>query len=296
MRSILDVTVSHFSSYTDNRSRPVNLLRWLRSDRFAHKVIAIRLMKEKRKRDRIKATLPAITISGLFEPTRKAEHLIRHSGLLCIDIDQKSNEHINLPSLKYELFRIKHIAYAGLSVSGRGLFLVVPIENPAKHKLHFWALEKDFKERGIIIDNAPQNVASLRGYSFDPDALFRHTPSIYRKTRDPVLMKRKWGQVSLGNSESGSQTRYKIEKIIDQIVTNRIDITAHEPDWFRIACAFANEFGEQGRAYFHAVSQFHHGYSPLKADRKFNSVSKRGYQRIGIGTFLMIANQYIPHG
>ena len=140
MKSVLEVTISSFACYGDNKSKPVNLLEWLQSDRYAHKVITIRQMKEKAKRDRIKATLPAVTISGLFDPNRRADHLVQHSKLLCIDIDQKDNPDQEVNALKERLFALPYVAYSGLSVSGQGLFLIIPIATPLQQKGHFYAL------------------------------------------------------------------------------------------------------------------------------------------------------------
>ena len=102
--------------------------------------------------------------------------------MICIDIDQKGNEHIsNFSELKQELFKIKNVAYAGLSASGNGFFLIIPIAYPKRHKQHFNAIQDDLSAYGITIDAAPQNVASLRGYSFDENALFRHDAIPYRR-------------------------------------------------------------------------------------------------------------------
>jgi hypothetical protein len=128
MKSVLDIEVSCFRSYAGKEPRPVNLLHWLQSDKYAHQIQELRRLDDKDKRDKIKASLPAITVSGTFHPTRKEEHLVKHSGLVCIDIDWKGNEHIsNFNSLKEQLFHIENVAYAGLSASGKGFFLIIPI-------------------------------------------------------------------------------------------------------------------------------------------------------------------------
>ena len=88
----------------------------------------------------------------------------------------------------------------------------------------------------------------------------------------------------------GTDTRARVERLVQQIVERRIDITQEEGDWFRLACAFANEFGEEGREYFHAISQFYPGYELREADRKFDHVLKGKYRRIGIGAFLRISD------
>ncbi len=292
MKSVLNVTVSSFASYRDNIPKPVNLLNWLKSDAYAHKVIAIRKISDKLKRDKIKATLPAVTVSGLFEPSRRAEHLVQHSGLICIDIDRKGNEGIDFKELKYRLFEYPFVAYIGLSVSGKGLFLIIPISNPKKHRSHFQALEKEFRAQGIVIDQAPKNVASLRGYSYDPESLLRHDAQRYSKTFDPRIVERKFHSIPCRSTITGGSTKDRVEALIKKIVDNRIDITATEPDWFRIACALANEFGEQGREYFHLISQFHPEYNYHATNRKYDQVFKRQYHKISVGTLFKIAENY----
>ncbi|MCG8328655.1 MAG: hypothetical protein MI974_13265 [Chitinophagales bacterium] len=130
----------------------------------------------------------------------------------------------------------------------------MPIAYPKRHRQHFQAIKNDLLSYGLAIVSAPQNVASLRGYSYDENALFRHDANPYRK----------WGKLkpsktppslTISRFPEGS-TRAKVDALVEQIIQDGIDITAYEPDWFRLACAFANEFGGKGRGYFHAISQF----------------------------------------
>lgn len=294
MESILNVEVSCFKSYAGKEPKSVNLLTWLTSDKYADQIRELRTITDKSRRYEIKAKLPAITVSGIFDPVRKEENLVQHSGLLCIDIDPKGNEGIeNFQELKEQLFHIRNVAYAGLSASGKGFFLVIPIAYPKRHKQHFKAIQDDLATFGIVVDSAPQNVASLRGYSFDENAIFRHNATPYRKWAKPNQEKRKtsFRKFTLSNSVIG--TRAKVEAVIAQVTSRRIDITQEEPDWFRLACSFANEFGETGREYFHEVSQFYSGYDRQKVDQKFNHALKGKYRQIGIGTFFKIIQDYI---
>ncbi|MBK8194570.1 MAG: hypothetical protein IPK76_15650 [Lewinellaceae bacterium] len=71
MESVLDVEVSCFGSYLGRQPKSVNLLAWLRSDKYADKIRALRALQDKVARDRIKAALPAITVSGVFDLVRK---------------------------------------------------------------------------------------------------------------------------------------------------------------------------------------------------------------------------------
>jgi VirE N-terminal domain len=174
--SILNIEVSCFADYnTPDNPRPVNLLHWLTNKKYADRVMVIRNIADKEHRDRVKATLPAITPSGLFKRRAKKD-LIRHSGFIQIDIDQKGNETVgNYSDLKKEICKITNIAYCGLSVSGKGFWGLIPIEQPDKHYQYFKLIEKWFKDKGLVIDKAPKSVSSLRGYAFDPDGYFNHT-------------------------------------------------------------------------------------------------------------------------
>ena len=267
------------------------MCKWLRSDKYTNQIQELRSLEDKAKRDKIKSSLPAITVSGTFHPTRKEENLVQHSGLICIDIDWKGNEHVaNFSSLKEQLFHIENVAYAGLSASGKGFFLIIPIAYPKRHKKQFAAIHRDFSSLGLAIDTAPKNVASLRGYSWDADALFRHQAKPYRKWwKVETVEKKKLRKLDSPSFNSGMDTKDRVERLIQHIVDNRIDITEREEDWFRLACAFANEFGEEGRGYFHAVSQFHSKYNPYETNKKYNHALKGKYSSICIGTFLRLA-------
>ena len=296
MKSVLDVSVSCFQSYAGRDPKPVNLLKWLQSKKYASQIAALRCTENKKRRDYLKSRLPAISPSGLFKPTRRQENLVRHSGLICIDIDPKGNEGVhNYAHLKEEFFNLKNVAYSGLSASGRGFFLLIPIAQPQKHKAHFLALVRDFKQLGVVIDEAPKNVVSLRGYSYDPNGLFRHDATIYDKQLKSDIPKKKNEWVPSSQSTFIGSTENQIQKVIERIATYRIDITVREADWFRLACALANEFGANGRNYFHQISQFHPEYDPVKTDWKFNHALQSNYHQIRMGTFFQIASSFLSH-
>lgn len=89
MKNVLDVPVSLFENCTSPRNpQEINLWEWLHSDTHRADIERLRTFTEKAERDRIKRSLPGITPSGLFS-YRKKDGLIRHSGLICIDIDAK---------------------------------------------------------------------------------------------------------------------------------------------------------------------------------------------------------------
>lgn len=213
--SVLNVEVSCFRNYdTPQNPSPVNLLKWLTSTKYKDEVEAIRSIDDKKERDAIKATLPAITPSGIFS-YRSQSKLINHSGLIQIDIDLSPKNQLisNWEDLKSELINLSNIAYLGKSVSGTGYWGLIPIPpDPKNHARYFDALfEKFFKNRGIELDNRPKNVASLRGYSFDDDPYFNHNPKTFLLKKEPINFPRK--TFTINQDESG----------LEQMLINRLE-------------------------------------------------------------------------
>lgn len=179
MKSVLNKAVSLFRSYNDPHPVDINLLTFITSRKHKDIIDAIRMMDKKEDRDEQKSKLPCITPSGTFT-YRHESGLINHSGLIQFDIDYKGNEHIdNFEDIVQEIGKLSWVAYCGFSASGYGVWGLVPIAYPEKHKLHLQALKTIFKTYDLKMDNAPSNVASLRGYSYDDMAHINHNAEIF---------------------------------------------------------------------------------------------------------------------
>jgi BT4734-like, N-terminal domain/Primase C terminal 2 (PriCT-2) len=288
--SVLSKKVSCFSSYRDVIPKEVKLIDFLTSKKYADNVDKIRHAKTKDEIDMLKSKLPAITPSGLFHTRRAAENLVSHTGLIQIDIDGKDNKHLNISKTKELLKEIQQVCYCAFSVSGKGLFALVQISTPEKHKEHFLALERDFKEDfNIIIDKSCKDVSRLRGYSYDPEYYVNDNALIYEK-----LFKVKSKTLPVINkvySEPLNEvdTFYKALKIIEN---NHLDITGSNEQWFSILCSIANEFGEGGRGFAHLVSQYSTLYENNRCDKDFSRALKTNYS-YGLGTFYHYLKQYL---
>lgn len=199
--SILNFDCSMFANAKATVPVIVNLLQWLHNDNYLPQQQKVRAAIDKRSRDALKIFMPCITPSGIFSQ-RGNKHLIRHTGLISIDIDQKENTQIaNYAALKSELCKIPNVAYCGLSVSGTGFWLLIPITQTEKHQLHFKFIEQYFKSKNIIIDTACCDVARLRFYSYDKDAYFNHTAKPLQRLYEPLIISRKQSCLSNFNSD-----------------------------------------------------------------------------------------------
>lgn len=288
--SCLNVEVSAWANYFETEHpKNINLLTWLHSAKYAKQVEAIRAAGTKEERDKLKATLPAITPSGVF--TRREEAgLIRHSGLIQVDIDFKDNVHVgNYVELKAQLAKLQNMAYLGLSVSGTGFWGLIPILYPEKHKQHFLALKSAFLKMGIRIDEKPGNVASLRGYSWDETAYFNHSakPFVLLEEPQPEQCRYNASPRVQGNEAD------KVEAVIQQAEAGRVDITRGVTNWFKIGLGLAKEFGEAGRGYFHRVSQFHPDYRARECDAEYSRCLAKCFRSsVTLASLFDIAKEY----
>jgi len=286
MESILNISVSCFANYgTPDNPQDVNLLKWLHSAKYADIVKQIRSVDEKNERNKLKSTLPAITPSGIFK-YRAADKLIQHSGFIQFDIDFQDNQHIsNYDDLKTQLCNIENVAYCGLSVSGKGYWGLIPIQQPERHKQHFKALRNQFQRIGLTIDDKPSNVAALRGYTFDPDAYFNHEAVPFSLLDEPEPR-------TIERRRFENDTRGDVEALIEKIQAARIDITTGYDNWLKIGFSFSEEFGESGRDYFHAVSQYHSDYNEQETDKQFSHCLKARGSGVTISSFFYLCKEY----
>lgn len=188
MKSVLNVAVSYYKSYTDPNPVDINLLTFINSRKYRDEVDFIRLIEDKKEKDAKKALLPAITPSGIFNYRNEAG-LIKHSGLCQFDIDYKGNQHIdNFEDLSHEIGKLPFIAYCGFSVSGMGIWGLFPIAYIDKHKLHLQAFKNIMSTYDIKVDSAPSNVASLRGYSYDDKAYINNSAELFTQISKPQVI------------------------------------------------------------------------------------------------------------
>lgn len=241
----------------------------------------LRSCNDAHRRKQIKLSLPQATISGVFAPTRSAGNLVKHSGLICVDIDRKDNLHIsNFDTLLEDVIcHIEEVMYAAHSVSGNGYFLIIPLKYPARHKAQFNQLVRVFDGMGINIDRACGDVCRLRCQSYDwhqyinlnakPFAGIYHEPQ-------PVRPHFNYGF-------GGADEEEKVARLCREIEQRHIDMTATYDDWMKIGAALSN-LGESGRQWFHLCSSQNSGYNAAECDRKFTNLLQ-STKRIGLGTF-----------
>ena len=283
-QDIFDTEISIYCSVHDVYGTTCKLRAFLFDTKHASEIEYLRSLPTKEERNKIKQCLPMACVSGVFQPTRKADNLVKHSGLICVDIDRQDNLDIdNWGEVKQELSKLHQIAYVSLSVSGNGYFAIIPLKYPHCHKQQFEQLKRDFAKMGITIDPACGDVCRMRCLSYDPEPYINAEAVPYESYYvEPKPF--------ISYQYSGDAVLDKVSKCCDLIAQNKIDITGDYNSWFTIGCALAS-LGEQGRQFFHVCSAQNPAYKRGESDKKFDNLLRTS-KRIGIGSFFEICKDY----
>lgn len=288
----MDIFQTHISVYngvTDNTGTRMPLGTFLFCKEYKDDILRLRAVFDKEKRNALKRSLPQATISGVFSPTRAKNNLSQHSGLICVDIDAKDNPDIlDWETLKQDLSVLPQIAYCALSVSGKGLFLVIPLRYPEKHLKQFRQLQIDFRKMGIMIDSACSDITRLRCLSYDEHPIINENATLYEGV---YVEKPKHKSFPTCFIYEGENTSAEVAVCCRKIQQCGIDITASYDDWLKVGCALTT-LGENGRSLFHICSQQNAKYNAAKTDKMFTDLLRRNYQQVNIGTFFWMCKQY----
>ena len=128
--------------------------------------------------DRAKFDAPGFSFSGIFE-RRGKERLIRHSGIMAIDIDHLDGD---VFSEKERLMKNPYVYSVFLSISGKGLKVLVKVPeslDAESHKLYYRAIAEDF---GVDEDRRAQDVARYTNVTYDPDLHLNPGALVWDKT------------------------------------------------------------------------------------------------------------------
>jgi hypothetical protein len=305
--------------------RTVNIWEWLlHKNEYTPIVEKLRNTSNDKERKRLKNSLPAITVSGIFSK-RRADCMISPSNLICIDIDGKDNPSVSdMEVLKTRLAKLSYVMYCGLSASGKGVFCIIQYDDFGKHKLHFNALQQEFEEMGIIIDSSCSDICRLRFYSYDEYPYMNWNAEVYTHTLEKPNTTHLKSKEVIPKNNSGWQTSnetsrtfsieesllqssnldftsatplsktQEMERLLNLVIERKIDITPIYNDWIKIGLVIKNLFGEKGVDLFLKVSSFYPNYSQEEAENKYFELNEKRY-RANTQSLFDIAAKYGIH-
>ena len=278
--------VSVYNGVADNIGFTLPLADFLFTEKHKEEILELRKLDNKDARNSIKKRLPMSTISGTFSPTRRAENLQKHSGLICIDIDGDDNQSISdWENTKWQLAKLPQVGYISLSVSGNGLFLIIPLRFPNYHLQQFMQLQTDFEKMGIEIDKSCKDVSRMRCVSCDETPYINSNAVQYEGFFiDKPAPRRCKGTFNY------DETMSRIAHCCKEIESRHIDLTANYESWVSICAALATQ-GENCRDFFHILSQQNPQYKERETDKKFDNLLKQ-VSHTNIGKFFNECKKY----
>jgi hypothetical protein len=273
----------------------VDIEKFLTSERHKESIIRLRAEQDKKKRDQLKAQLPAATISGTFT-RRSIDGLKDYNGLVCLDFDAKDNPDKTPEQMKELLASLPEVAWAQVSAGGAGVFAIVCTNNtdPTKHSQLVSILTTALAQLGLVADKACKDVSRLRYISYD-DAPYRKEDYKVLNTQ-PILEKAATNLkprpliIRQQPIHNNSKTVHKVNQLITALECSCRDVTDNYDDWLRIGFALASEFGADGLSFYHRLSQFSTKYDHAATEKKYAELLRNG-RRVKIGTFFKIMEQ-----
>jgi hypothetical protein len=276
------VNISYYKNANDTKSTGTIaldlFLEGIKNGKWQDIVLPIRAIQDKALRNEKKKFAPTVTIAGTFSE-RKDDKLVKHSGFIAIDVDEVEN----INAVKALLRTDKYVYSSFVSISGRGLCLLFKIKGTRHREAFAGISEYLYNEYNIIVDPTSVNISRPRFISYDPDLYINQFAELFERYPEKKAPRKIDNVVFLDED---------FKNILNQITANRINLCENYHEWLRIGFAISHQFNENGREYFHLVSQYSTKYEADKCDKQYDSMLKAsGSNQVRINTFYYYAKQ-----
>lgn len=229
--------------------------------------------------------LPAVTISGVFHGYRRISDVTKLNPIIAIDIDKDDNPHIkDWNELKYKVAELPYVFLTSYSCSGQGLYCFIYYNMDLDFNKMFNALESDFKDMNIIIDNNCKDITRLRFISYDDNILIRQGEvEQYNKEKEiEINLQNKEYNDDINESDEFIYKAIYYLIIEDKYRANKYNI------WLKNGFILST-FGNKGLILFLLLSQLSDNYDRDKAIQQFNICqSKTRYTKSSLSYYFSI--------
>lgn len=275
MVDFLDIKVSTFKdvrAMADKEPQPLRAI--LTRGDYKEQVEAVRAVEYHSEEQRtLKKRLPIFTL-GVFSKERRADKITAVVPLIALDFDGKDNEpntdspNFSFRALKQVVEGDPFVLYCGLSCSGKGWRVILPIRSTEKRKEHYTAAVRYFLKRyGMVADEACKDVAHAFFVSHDGQPYINEDVKPF-----PYLLQ----TVRLSpDRRRADNTTEAINMMLAIERAERENLTAfgNYEEWVKMGLVIASTFGEDGRVMFHRLSALcPEKYNEDQADTKYNNL------------------------
>lgn len=177
--------ITFFNSATDPQAYRFNskdCIGLIKGDGLMNITNQYRLMEPGKQRDKFKKNFKAVcwSAAAFKDNKRSADNVVKHSGLICLDIDKLELHEIE--DLWNKITSDPYTYFAFISPSGNGIKVVIKIEpDVTKHLSFFQSLQEYYTERfRITIDPSGKDVSRLCFVCYDPTAFSNESAAEYK--------------------------------------------------------------------------------------------------------------------
>lgn len=240
-------------------------------------VTECRIISDKEEQNKFKQTMPTVTLSGKFE-RRADDKIIEHSEFIAIDLDDLENIEV----IKRKLEEDKYVHSVFVSVSGYGLRVLFKI-SPSRHRDAFRGIcNYIYENYGEPCDPNGINISKPYIVSFDPYLYI--SPDVVPEFKKYIK------ETPIKKMSDFVFAATDFDAIVKQITGRGVNICESYDDWLKVGFAISEQFGEDGRYYFHEVSRMSSRYKQRQADKQYTyCIRARGTTKINISTFYYLA-------
>lgn len=279
----LDTKISCYESVRDKLGFSVSLREFLFEIPLKNLENINKLRASAAQRDQFKKQIPAATISGLFNERNTKGGLVHYNGLVCLDFDKKDND-VPADGIKQIFQSIKQTLVCSYSVSGEGVYAIIPTDNTDEKKhtqVTQFLINLLQKQYAITADKSCVDYSRLRFVSHDDDMYINESCTKF------IISEK------LQNKYTYATSAQRVEEAIKQLQAKNIDVTTDYSAWVQMAFALVNEFGADGEAYFHQISEGHAKYDVNETATKYQHCLKTSEGKVRLGTFFHLIKQYL---
>ncbi len=252
----------------------------------------IRKTTNKEERSKLKSLLPLYFLGGDFSK-QGIDGLKEPSGYLVLDFDNFGSQK-EAADFRDKIAKDDYVVCAFVSVSALGVGAVVrtakPKDNEDNHLIYSALSEYYADIYDYIADPACADISRARFISLDPSASFSPNCKVWEKR---IVQPTKKDDKVIKSLSAYPFGLHDLRYVCDQISEMKIGIVNNYAEYMTIAFALSNEFGEDGREYFHKICEnSSKGYNFAKREKQYNSAlnydARTRARKVTFGSFLKI--------
>ena len=248
LQSVKNLLVDNYTTFNEktpyNQNKLVKSINVTDNDSVRQIIEKIRQLDNKDQIRALKAKLPCVMVSAKCGIDK--QDIKEYTNIICIDIDKQDNPNLTLSQMKDIVNKSPYVFFSAQSVSGKGLLALIYLDGTIEDfKPHFYALERYFKDKGIIIDKQCKNVNRLRFVTMDNNPYVNGHALIYKgkiKETTQSVTRSILPQAKIDLNKD----KEKILNILDKCKKESLIINPTHSETCTLSMVIAKYFGEDG--------------------------------------------------